>query len=40
MIPWFIKFIKNCSKKHDAHSKIYAPNFRFSLTAYDELFQK
>ena len=29
MIPWFLKFIKNCSKKkHDAHRKVYASNFR------------
>ena len=34
MIPWFLKFIKNCSnKKYDAYSKIYASNFRFSITS-------
>ena len=31
MIPWFIKFINNCSKKKNAtHSKVYASNFRYS----------
>ena len=34
MIPWFLKFIKNCTKKkYDAYSKIYASNFRFSITS-------
>ena len=29
MIPWFLKFIKNCTKKkHEAYGKIYASNFR------------
>ncbi len=33
MLPWFIKFIKNCSKKkYDAYSEIYAPNFRPGFT--------
>ena len=33
MIPWFFKFVKNCSKKkYDAYRKIYASNFRFSFT--------
>ena len=34
MIPWFIKFIKNCIKKKNAtYSKIHASNFRFSFTS-------
>ena len=29
MIPWFLKFIRNCTKKkNDAYSKVYASNFR------------
>ena len=27
MIPWFLKFIRNCTKKNDAYSKVYASNF-------------
>ena len=31
MIPWFLRFILNCSKKkNDAYSEIYASTFRFS----------
>ena len=34
MIPWFLRFIKNCStKKYDAYRKVYASNFRFSFTS-------
>ena len=34
MIPWFFKFLKNCSKKkHDAYSKIYASNIRYGITS-------
>ena len=30
MIPWFVRFLLNCSKKkNDAYSKIYASNFRY-----------
>ena len=33
MIPWFIRFILNTSKKkNDAHSKIHASNFRSCTT--------
>ena len=33
MLPWFLKFIKNCSKKkNDAYSKKHASNIRFSFT--------
>ncbi len=33
MIPWFVKFILNTSKKkNDAYSQKYASNFRFSFT--------
>ena len=33
MIPWFLKFIKNCHiKKNDAYCKKYASNFRLSST--------
>ena len=33
MIPWLLKFIRNCTKKkYDAYSKVYASNFRFSIT--------
>ena len=31
MIPWFLKFIKNCTKKNMMHTaKVYASNTRFS----------
>ena len=34
MIPWFIKFIKNCTKKNMMHTaKIYASNFRPGTTS-------
>ncbi len=33
MIPWFTRFILNCSKKkNDAHGKIYASNIRHSTS--------
>ena len=34
MIPWFLKFIRNCTKKkNDAHSKVYASNTRFIIAS-------
>ena len=34
MIPWFLKFIKNCSKKkNEAYNKIHASNFRLGVTS-------
>ena len=34
MIPWFLKFIKNCSKKkNDAYRKIHASNSQLSITS-------
>ena len=34
MIPWFLQFAKNCTKKkNDAYRKIYASNFGFSITS-------
>ena len=34
MIPWFLKFVMNCSKKkNDAYRKEYASNFRLSVTS-------
>ena len=40
MIPWFLKFIKNCSKKKMMHTAKYMHQILdLSLTAYDELFQ-
>ncbi len=40
MIPWFIKFIKNCSKKNMMHTAKYMHQILdIALPAYDELFQ-
>jgi len=40
MIPWFIKFIKNCSKKNMLHTAKYMHQILdLALPAYDELFQ-
>jgi len=40
MIPWFIKFIKNCSKKNMMHTARYMHQILdLALPAYDELFQ-
>jgi len=40
MIPWFIKFIKNCSKKKMMHTAKYMHQILdLALPAYDELFQ-
>ena len=40
MIPWFIKFIKNCSEKNMKHTAKYMHQILdLSLPAYDELFQ-
>tara|TARA_Y100000590_G_scaffold54701_1_gene57152 strand:+ start:6176 stop:7432 length:1257 start_codon:yes stop_codon:yes gene_type:complete len=40
MIPWFIKFIKNCSKKNMMHTAKYMHQILdLALPAYDELFQ-
>ena len=34
MLPWFVKFIKNCTKKkNDSYCKIYASNFRSGSTS-------
>ena len=34
MIPWFFKFLKNCSTKNMMHTaKIYASNIRYSFTS-------
>ena len=39
MIPWFIKFIKNCSKKNMMHTAKYMHQILdLALPAYDELF--
>ena len=39
MIPWFLKFIKNCSKKNMMHTAKYMHQIlNLSLPAYDELF--
>ena len=39
MIPWFLKFIKNCSKKNMLHTAKYMNQILdLSLSAYDELF--
>jgi len=40
MIPWFIKFIKNCSSKNMMHTAKYMHQILdLALPAYDELFQ-
>ena len=40
MIPWFIKFIKNCTKKNMMHTAKYMHQILdLALPAYDELFQ-
>jgi len=40
MIPWFLKFIKNCSKKNMLHTAKYMHQIlNLALPAYDELFQ-
>ena len=41
MIPWFIKFIKNCSKEKMMHTARYMHQILdLALPAYDELFQE
>ena len=40
MIPWFLKFIKNCSRKNMMHTAKYMHQILdLALPAYDELFQ-
>ena len=40
MIPWFLKFVKNCSKKKMMHTAKYMHQIlNLALPAYDELFQ-
>ncbi len=40
MIPWFIKFIKNCSTKNMMHTAKYMHQIlNLALSAYDELFE-
>jgi len=40
MIPWFLKFIKNCSKKNMMHTAKYMHQILdLAIPAYDELFQ-
>ena len=40
MIPWFLKFIKNCSKKKMMHTAKYMHQILdLALPAYDELFE-
>ena len=40
MIPWFIKFIKNCSKKNMLHTAKYMHQILdLSISSYDELFE-
>ena len=40
MIPWFFKFIKNCSRKNMMHTTRYMHQILdLALSAYDELFQ-
>ena len=40
MIPWFLKFIKNCSKKKMLHTAKYMHQIlNLALPAYDELFK-
>ena len=41
MIPWFLKFIKNCSKKNMMHTAKYMHQILdLALPAYDELFKE
>ena len=41
MIPWFLKFIKNCTKKNMLHTAKYMHQILdLALPAYDELFQE
>ena len=41
MIPWFLKFIKNCTKKNMMHTTRYMHQILdLALPAYDELFQE
>ena len=41
MIPWFLKFVKNCSKKNMMHTAKYMHQILdLALPAYDELFQE
>tara|TARA_Y100000590_G_scaffold364380_1_gene422752 strand:- start:2288 stop:3544 length:1257 start_codon:yes stop_codon:yes gene_type:complete len=41
MIPWFLKFIKNCTKKKMMHTAMYMHQILdLALPAYDELFQE
>jgi len=41
MVPWFIKFIKNCSKKNMMHTAKYMHQILdLALPAYDELFEE
>ncbi len=41
MIPWFVKFIKNCSRKNMMHTARYMHQILdLALSAYDELFQE
>ena len=41
MIPWFVKFIKNCTKKKMMHTAKYMHQILdLALPAYDELFQE
>ncbi len=41
MIPWFLKFIKNCSKKQMLHTAKYMHQILdLALPAYDELFEE
>ena len=40
MIPWFLKFIKNCPKKNMMHTAKYMHQIlEWALSAYDELFK-
>ena len=41
MIPWFLKFVKNCSKKNMMHTAKYMHQILdLALPAYDELFEE
>ena len=41
MLPWFLKFIKNCSKKNMMHTAKYMHQILdLALPAYDELFEE
>jgi D-amino-acid dehydrogenase len=41
MIPWFLKFVKNCSKKNMMHTAKYMHQILdLALPSYDELFQE